>query len=137
MCSSSFITKKQTAMTDAEMTPNPMHDAEVDAQVDALYRMVKGHINWDNLVPTALEIAQELEGMTQLKGAQRLELLQKTLRFAVADAKDLPDDKKEGILLFVNSVLPVVMQAAVLASKVPIKAIAHSCWSCCCVSRKK
>lgn len=121
---------------DVDMTPNPMRDAEMDAQVDGLYRLVKGRIQWDNLIPTVMEIAQELEGMTHLKGQQRLELLQKTLRFAVADSKDIPADKKDEVLVFVNTVLPVVMQAAVLASKVPIKAVAQSCWACCC-SRKK
>jgi len=118
------------------MTPNPMHDAEVDAQVDALYRTIKGKIQWEDLVPTALEVARELENMTHLKGPQRLELLQKTLRFAVADSKEIPQDKKDEALVFVNTVLPIVIEAAILASKLPIKAIAQSCWSCCC-SRKK
>ena len=118
------------------MTPNPMRDAELDAQVDALYRTIKGRIQWDNLVPTALEVARELENMTHLKGPQRLDLLQKTLRFAVADSKEIPQDKKDDALVFINTVLPVVMEAAILASKLPIRAIAHSCWTCLC-SRKK
>lgn len=123
-------------MTDVPMTPNPMREAELDAQVDALYRTIKGKIQWDNLVPTALEVARELENMTHLKGPQRLDLLQKTLRFAVADSKEIPQDKKDDALVFINTVLPVVMEAAILASKLPIRAIAHSCWTCFC-SRKK
>lgn len=122
--------------TEVDMTPNPMHQAELDAQVDALYRTVKGKIQWDDLVPTALEVARELENITHIKGPQRLDLLQKTLRFAVSDSKDIPQDKKDEALVFINTVLPIVMEAAILASKIPIRAIAQSCWTCFC-SRKK
>lgn len=101
---------------------NPM----LDTRVDGLYRLVKGRVDWDNIIPTCLEVAQELEQMHELKGAQRLELLQKTMRFALREA-ELPKEKKEHISFFINTVLPIAMQAAILASKVPIKSIAQSC----------
>ena len=101
---------------------NPM----LDTRVDGLYGLVKGRVNWDNMIPTCLEVAQELEQMSQLKGAQKLDLLQKTMRFALREA-DLPKEKKENLSFFINTVLPIAMQAAILASKVPIKSVAQSC----------
>lgn len=117
------------------MQTNPMFekDAQVDAQVDALYMMIKGRIDWKNPIPICLEVAAELEGMTQLKGSQRLELLQKTLRHAIAESDMSDDDKKESVT-FVDTLLPIVMQAAVLASKSPIAAKIQST---CCFPTKK
>ena len=91
----------------------------MDPRIDGLYRLVKGRVDWNNLVPTCLELAQELEQMTDLKGPQRLELLQKTLRFALHES-DLPKDKKETYSFVIMTVIPVVMQAAIAASKLPI-----------------
>lgn len=116
-------------MTD---TVNPMfeQDAKLDARVDALYNLVKGKIDWANPIPMCMEIAKELEGMTELKGAQRLELLQKTLKFALKDS-DLPAEQKDQTILFIDNVLPIVMQAAVLASKSPLIAQTQAaCWNC-------
>jgi hypothetical protein len=112
------------------MQTNPLHeaDAQMDAQVDALYRTVKGRINWDNLIPTCLELARELEGLTHLRGKERLELLQKTLRFALKDS-DKSAEEKEQILHTIDTVVPMVMQAAVLSSKIPIAAqVLSCCW---------
>ena len=118
------------------MQANPMFekDAQVDAQIDTLYAVIKGHIDWSNPIPMCLELAKELEGMTQLKGAQRLELLQKTLRHAVKES-DMKEEEKESSLTFVDTLLPVVMQAAILASKSPIALHVQSV--CCGISRKK
>jgi hypothetical protein len=112
------------------MQTNPLHetDAQMDAQVDALYRTVKGRINWDNLIPTCLELARELEGLTHLRGRERLELLQKTLRFALKDS-DKTAEEKEQILHTIDTVVPMVMQAAVLSSKIPIAGqVLSCCW---------
>jgi hypothetical protein len=104
---------------------------ELDARVDGLYRVIKGRINWDNLVPTCLEVAKELEGATHLSGKEKLEVLQKTLRFALKDS-DKPNEEKEKILHHIDTVVPIVMQAAVMASKSPIAAQVVSfcgiCW---------
>ena len=110
------------------MQTNPLHesDAQMDAQVDALYRTVKGRIDWDNLIPTCIELARELEGLTHLRGKERLELLQKTLRFALKDS-DRSAEEKEQILHTIDTVVPMAMQAATIASKVPIAAQALSC----------
>jgi hypothetical protein len=109
---------------------NPMHTA-LDNRVDGLYRLVKGRVDWENLVPTCLEVARELEQMTELKGPQKLELLQKTLRFALSES-NFPKERKESLSFVINSVVPVVMQAAILASKVPIvNTLQTSCFASC------
>lgn len=114
------------------MQTNPLHesDAQLDAQVDALYRVVKGRIDWDNLIPSCLEVGRELEGMTHLRGKERLELLQKTLRFALKDS-DKSIVEKEQILHTIDTVVPIAMQAAVLASKLPIHISVPTCWKKC------
>lgn len=116
------------------MQQNPMHP--LDTRVDGLYRIVKGRISWDNLIPTCLEVAQELEQMDDIKGPERLDLLQKTLRFAVGDS-DMEADKKEKVLFFINSVLPIAMQAAILASKSPVlRQVQATCCGCWTSSKK-
>ena len=91
----------------------------MDPRISGLYSIVKGRVDWSNLVPTCLELARELEHMTELKGPERLELLQKTLRFALYES-DIPKDKKETYSFVIMTVVPVVMQAAIAASKSPI-----------------
>jgi hypothetical protein len=115
------------------MQTNPLHesDAQMDAQVDALYRTVKGRIDWDNLIPTCMELARELEGLTHLRGKERLDLLLKTLRFALKDS-DKSAEEKEQILHTIDTVVPVVIQAAILASKLPIAQIVAGC---CCAKK--
>lgn len=106
--------------------------AELDARVDGLYRLVKGRIDWSNLIPTCLELGQELEQMTELRGADRLKVLQSTLRHALKES-DLSNDEKETVLFTIETVVPVAMQAAVLASKSPLSAVQ----AVCCTSVKK
>ncbi len=103
----------------------------LDARIDGLYRVVKGRINWDNLIPTCIEVARELEAMTHLRGQERLELLLKTLKHALKES-DKPAEEKERILFVIDTVIPVAMQAAILASKNPIvNKVAAGCWSLC------
>ena len=105
-----------------------MQSDVLDAQVDSLYRVIRGRVNWDNLVPTCIDLARELEQLTHLKGKQRLELLQKTLRFALKDS-DKSAEEKERILFVIDTVVPLAIQAAILASKSPIVAQAvRCCW---------
>jgi len=106
-----------------------MEDVILDARVDGLYRVIKGRVQWDNLIPTCLEIAQELEQMQELRGKERLEVLQKTLKFALKDS-DLDEEKKDEILGYIDTIVPVAMQAAILASKLPIRQIQAGCMTC-------
>lgn len=108
-----------------------MQDAVVDAQIDGLYRLIKGRVKWDNLVPTCIEVARELENMTHLRGPERLELLQKTLKYALKES-DHSVEEKEGYLYVIEKIVPVMMQAAILASKSPIVAqVASTCCGFC------
>lgn len=105
---------------------------EIDPRVEAVYQAIKGHINWNNLVPTCLEAAKEIEKFNDMKGAEKLETLQKALRLALKESDVLDALRKEEIFHTIESVVPIVMQAAVLASKSPILAQVHAtcvtCW---------
>jgi hypothetical protein len=117
------------------MQTNPLH-FEQDARVDAIYRVIKGNLNWDNLVPTLLEAAKELETMPGLKGSEKLDLLQKALKHALKES-DKSNEEKEKILYYIDVVVPVAVQAAVSASKNPlvnaavdqVAAVCIGCWT--------
>jgi hypothetical protein len=104
------------------MQTNPIRAealAIVDAQIDIVYSAIKTKLDWDNLVPAVLAAAQTLETIPGLSGPARLELLQKTLRHALKET-DLPAVKKEEILHTIDTVVPILTQGIVLASKTPI-----------------
>jgi hypothetical protein len=107
------------------MQTNPIRAealAIVDAQIDMVYSAIKGTLDWNNLVPTVLAAAQTLETIPGLSGPARLELLQKTLRHALKET-DLPVVKKEEILHTIDTVVPILTQGIVLASKTPIAGV--------------
>lgn len=117
------------------MQTNPIRSEELatlDARIDTVYGAIKGGISWDNLVPTLLTAARVLEAYPELKGAQKLDILQKTLKHALKDS-GLPAVEKERILHTIETVVPIVMQAAILASKSPIlnAAMAKAQTVCC------
>jgi len=104
------------------MQTNPIHAealAVVDAQIDMVYSAIKSKLDWDNLVPSVLAAAQTLESIPGLSGPARLDLLQKTLRHALKET-DLPVVKKEELLHTIETVVPILTQGIVLASKMPI-----------------
>jgi hypothetical protein len=104
------------------MQTNPIHAealAIVDAQIDIVYSAIKTKLDWDNLVPSVLAAAQTLETIPGLSGPARLDLLQKTLRHALKET-DLPAVKKEELLHTIETVVPILTQGIVLASKMPI-----------------
>jgi hypothetical protein len=108
-----------------------MEHAEEDARIDAVFRVLDGKIKWENLVPTVLEAAKELEAMPGLKGSERLDILQKVLRHALKKS-DMTMTEKEGMLYTIDTIVPVIAQAVVLASKSPIlaqvKAVCVGCF---------
>jgi len=125
----SFATTEQT-----DMQTNPMH-AEEDARIDAIFKVIEGKLNWDNLVPTLMEAAGELEAMPGLKGTEKLDLLQKTLKYALK-ASDKSPEEKEKLLHTIDTVVPIVAQAIIMASKSPlvsavvsqVEATCLGCW---------
>jgi hypothetical protein len=124
---------KQTAMQG-----NPLHEKEavLDAQVDGIYRALKGRVNMDNLIPSCIEVAQEIENIGHLRGKEKLELLQMVLRQAVKESGKDEDDKQK-ILVVIDTVVPLVVQAAILASKSPIVAKVQSACVGCCWAKTK
>jgi hypothetical protein len=107
------------------MQTNPIRAealAILDAQIDMVYSAIKGTLDWNNLVPTVLAAARTLESIPGLTGPARLELLQKTLRHALKET-DLPVVKKEEILHTIDTVVPILTQGIVLASKTPIAGV--------------
>ena len=107
------------------MQTNPMK-VDDDARIDAVLRVMDGTLDWTNLVPTLLEAARELESMPGLKGKEKLDLLQKALKHALKRSPKSAEEK-ESILYTIDTVVPIVMQGVILASKSPIvgAAIAH------------
>lgn len=95
--------------------------AEEDARIDAVLRVLDGKIDWNNLAPTVLEAAKELESMPNLKGSEKLDLLQKVLKHALKKT-DKTVEEKEAILHTIDTVVPMIAQAVVLASKSPLLA---------------
>lgn len=116
------------------MQSNPLHEQEaaLDARVDGIYKALKGRIQLDNIVPTCIEIASEIEGLGGIKGGEKLDLLQKVLRHAIKDSEKSKEEK-EHILMIVDTVVPIAVQAAILASKHPIVAQVQTacvgCWT--------
>lgn len=110
---------------------NPMLKCELDPRADAVYKVIRGRINWDNLVPICIEAVGELQQFTELKGVQKLELLQAVLKHALRESnKSIVE--KEQILHYIDTVVPIVTQAAVLAVKSGIlRQVATSCWKKC------
>ncbi len=112
------------------MQANPLR--AVDDQADAIYRVLKGRISLDSLIPTCLEVAREVENLIGVKGPEKLRILQSVLRQAIQDSSK-SEEEKETILRVVDTVVPIAVQAAILASKSPIVAQVQTacvgCWT--------
>jgi hypothetical protein len=120
------------------MQTNPLHEQEaaMDARVDGIYRALKGRISVDNLIPSCIEVAKEIEGLGSLPGKEKLELLQKVLKQAVKDS-DKSVEEKEQVLHTIETIVPMVVQAAILASKSPVVAQVQEALVTCCVPKAK
>jgi hypothetical protein len=114
------------------MQDNPLVVDSVDTQIAGIYALVKGRVNFETIVPTVIEVAKEIEAIEGLRGSKKLELLQKVLKLAVKDS-DMDADKKEHTLHIIDTVVPIIAQAAVLASKSPliaqVEATCVGCWT--------
>lgn len=101
-----------------------------EAHIHRLLVLFNSAVDWDNLVPSCLAIAQELENDSKLTGAEKLATLQEVLRVLLKKA-EMPEDKKEDIARHIGMTVPIVMKAAMLASKAPIvNQAVKTCWTC-------
>ncbi len=116
--------------------PSFEKDTAMDARVDGIYRVLKGKINLDSIVPTCIEVAQEIENMGNIPGKEKLELLQKVIRQAVKDS-DKSVEEREQILHTIETVVPMVVQAAIIASKHPVAAQVQEALVTCCMPKAK
>jgi hypothetical protein len=116
--------------------PSFEKDTAMDARVDGIYRVVKGKINLDTIIPTCIEVAKEIEGLGPIPGKEKLELLQKILKQAVKDS-DRTADEKDRVINTIDTVVPIAMQAAILASKSPVVAQVQEALVICCVPKAK
>lgn len=70
--------------------------------------------------------------MPGLKGSERLGLLQEVLKHALKKS-DMSVTEKESMLYTIDTIVPVIAQAVVMASKNPImsqvRAVCVGCWA--------
>lgn len=113
------------------MQTNPLH-IDQDPRVDGIYRLLKGRVDWNNLVPTLLEAAGELEKLPGLKGREKLDILQKALKQLLKES-DKSEEEQKKIVYYIDTVVPIAVQAAIAASKQPliaqVEAVCIGCWT--------
>jgi hypothetical protein len=77
-------------------------------------------------------MAQKIELMAGLGGKEKLEMLQRILRVTVGKS-DKSLEEKSDLIHTIDTVIPMVVQAAVMASKSPIlgqvQATCIGCWT--------
>lgn len=88
-------------------------DAQVQEIIDALDLR---SVDWSNPIPTALKIGQHVETLKELKGADKLKLVQSVLRVLISKSETSAEVQTVA-RRFVDDVLPPVLSAAVLVSK--------------------
>ena len=100
-------------------------------QSSRIYALVKTHVDFQSIIPSCIAIAREVEQVRGLKGPEKLKLLQDVLRLALHD-QPLGLAEKEKLVVVIDTVVPLAIQAAILASKSPIvKHVQEVCLSCC------
>lgn len=92
--------------------------------VQKLYLLIKDEIDWNNLIPVCLKLAQEIQQMTHLRGSEKMELLKAVLNYALDVSK--VSNKKE-IQDKINVMVPIIVQTAKVASRFPIVVRTFSC----------
>lgn len=95
--------------------------------VEELYKVIRDTIDFDNIVPTVLTLCQRVEQIPDLTGNEKLKLVTLTLRYALGVAP-IGIEQKRNIMKRIDTVVPLVVQAAILASKHPI---AYKLFGCC------
>ena len=104
----------------------------MDPRVNAIFRLVRGRINFTNIVSTCMEVAQEVEQLHGMKGPEKLNVLQEVLRHHVRESA-ISITEKEEYYHAIDTIVPLVVQAAIFATKNPIvkqvQSVCCGCWT--------
>jgi hypothetical protein len=95
--------------------------------VEELYKVISDKVDFENIVPMAITLCQRVEQIPNLSGKEKLDLVMGTLRYALRVAPVGLEQKRE-IMEKLDTIVPLVIQAAILASKHPI---VHKLMGCC------
>lgn len=95
--------------------------------VEELYKVIGDKVDFENIVPMALTLCQRVEQIPNLTGKEKLELVMATLRYALRVAP-IGIEQKRAVMEKLDTIVPLVIQAAILASKHPIT---HKLLGCC------
>lgn len=101
--------------------------------VHELYtKHVEGKVQWSQVVVFSVDLMRVIETEYPRKGGEKLQLLQSVLRYALSKT-DLNEVKRDEILVMINYGIPILAQAACLASKSPVVAVVKKkcAWWCC------
>lgn len=96
-----------------EVIPEEPVDARIEEILTALDLQ---KVDWSNPLKDALKIGQHIETLKELKGTDKLVLLQSTLRVLLSRS-GISQEEQTVARRFVDDVLPLVISAAVLVSK--------------------
>jgi hypothetical protein len=112
----------------------------MDTQLEILHALVSdsfdiptglssGLVFAQRIIPAALALAHQVEQMQGLPGPEKLQLVMTTLRYGVQKTTQLSAEDKQKLLGQIDFTIPLVIQAAILASKSPImKKVTGCCW---------
>lgn len=127
-----FVNYKVTAMSDAiETTATPptivapseialaTMPEKVDIYVRRLHAIIKDRVNFQDLLPTAIELVHEIEKIEDIRGKEKMDLLEDTLRYAVM-ASGVGTDEKNAALFVIKNVIPIAVRAMIIGSKHPL-----------------
>jgi hypothetical protein len=95
---------------------------KVDIYVRRLHAIIKDRVNFQDILPTAIELVHEIEKIKDIDGHEKLELLQDTLRYTLMSDTKLSSDEKSAALFIIKNVIPLAVRAMILGSKNPLVA---------------
>jgi hypothetical protein len=105
--------------------------------VSLYYSVAKDKLDWDNIVPTCLDLGAALEDVRNVNGAYRLQVLQEVLLIAL-NRGNVVDDRKRKLFQLIYETVPILMRGVIAASKSPIvHAAAEEVDNYCCGRRKR
>lgn len=101
----------------AGVAPEQIEVTTEDARIEEILTALDlRKVDWSNPLPEAMKIAQHIETLKDLKGKDKLILVQSTLRVLLSKS-GISQEEQSVARRFVDDVLPHAIHAAVLVSK--------------------